>query len=228
MYFAAAPASVTQGFEAESNISLTHGLGVYINGSYDKATYTGFALGRRAVRRERPVALPSTPQVPFRPFPSRHLNVPADTVGHRNRGRNLPARRMGCGLLQLGALASSTSTTALPNITTSSSSTRFDEADAFVNYTLRTGGRFDQTESSASASTTYLQLLGNPTGITLANGAVTQNISANGTTYVDQFNTSGSSADQRPGQRVGQRGPPASCCVGNLRVHAAPALNAPR
>ena len=29
------------------------------------------------------------------------------------------------------------------------------------------------------------------TGLTQANGAVTQNISANGTTYVDAFNTAG-------------------------------------
>jgi iron complex outermembrane receptor protein len=35
------PDSLTQGFEAEANASLTHGLNLYANGTVGKATYTG-------------------------------------------------------------------------------------------------------------------------------------------------------------------------------------------
>jgi iron complex outermembrane receptor protein len=36
-----APDSTTEGFEAETNVSLTHGFNVYANGTVDKATYRG-------------------------------------------------------------------------------------------------------------------------------------------------------------------------------------------
>ena len=39
------PSSVTEGIEGESNINLSHGLGVYLNASYDKAFYKGTSGG---------------------------------------------------------------------------------------------------------------------------------------------------------------------------------------
>lgn len=62
-------------------------------------------------------------------------------------------------------------------------------ANAFLNYTLRTGGRFDQTKFRLSLNNIFNS--SSATGITLAGSPLTQNITANGTTYTDPFNTTG-------------------------------------
>jgi iron complex outermembrane receptor protein len=66
---------------------------------------------------------------------------------------------------------------------------RFNMANAFVNYTLRSGGRFDQTKFRLSLNNIFNS--SSVTGISLAGGALTQTIAANSATYTDPFTTSG-------------------------------------
>ena len=181
VYFAQ-PASVTQGFEAESNISLTHGLGVYINGSYDKATYTG-SLGVSCTSGATGCTT-STPQI-TQTVPS-GLNVqqtPSDietegvTYQHGAWDAAFFNKRIGQQYIDNGVYHNQFIINP------------FDEANAFVNYTLRTGGRFDQTKFRLSFNNIFNSSSIN--GISLAGSPLTQNISANGTTYTDQFNTTG-------------------------------------
>ena len=60
-------------------------------------------------------------------------------------------------------------------------------ANAFVNYTLRGGGRFDQTKFRLSLNNIFNS--SSVTGISLAGSPLTQNISSNGATYTDPFTT---------------------------------------
>jgi iron complex outermembrane receptor protein len=63
------------------------------------------------------------------------------------------------------------------------------DVDAYFNYTLRTGGRFDETKFRLSFNNLFNQH--SVTGDSITGTAVTQTISANGTTYTDSFTTSG-------------------------------------
>jgi iron complex outermembrane receptor protein len=64
---------------------------------------------------------------------------------------------------------------------------RFNIANAFVNYTLRGGGRFDQTKFRLS----FNNILNSSSvsGISLVGSPLTKNIAGNGTTYTDPFST---------------------------------------
>jgi iron complex outermembrane receptor protein len=65
----------------------------------------------------------------------------------------------------------------------------FSVMNAFLNYTLRTGGRFDQTKFRLSFNNLLDQH--SITGDKITGTALTQSIAANGTTYTDPFNTTG-------------------------------------
>jgi iron complex outermembrane receptor protein len=65
----------------------------------------------------------------------------------------------------------------------------FSLTNAFLNYTLRTGGHFDQTKIRLSFNNLLNQH--NITGDSITGSALTQLISANSTTYTDPFNTTG-------------------------------------
>jgi iron complex outermembrane recepter protein len=60
-------------------------------------------------------------------------------------------------------------------------------ANAFINYTLRGGGRFDQTKFRLSFNNIFNS--SSVSGISLVGSPLTQNIAANGTTYTDPFTT---------------------------------------
>ena len=65
----------------------------------------------------------------------------------------------------------------------------FSQTDAYFNYTLRTGGRFDQTKFRLSFNNLFNQH--SITGDSITGTALTQTISANGTTYTNPFITNG-------------------------------------
>ena len=61
--------------------------------------------------------------------------------------------------------------------------------ESVLNYTMRSGSRFDQTKFRLSFNNLFNQ--SNITGITPTGAVPTQTIVANGVTYTDQFNTAG-------------------------------------
>ena len=179
------PSSVTQGFEAESNISLTHGLGVYLNASYTKATYSG-QLAASCVQGSTGCSS-STPQV--------NVSVPSDqwvsqtpsniesegvTYQHRGWDAALFNHRVGKQYLDNGQYHNQF--TLDP----------FNVVNAFVNYTIRTGGHFDQTKIRLSFNN--LTDSHSVTNISLANGPAAQTFTSNGVSYTDPFNTVGTTA----------------------------------
>jgi iron complex outermembrane receptor protein len=176
------PASVTQGFEAESNISLTHGVGVYLNGSYDSALYTGTlpvscvsgAAGCTAATPQFIETAPSGLNVAQTPS-----DIETEGVTYQN-GRWDAAffnKRVGGQYIDNGAYHNQLYIAP------------FSLANAFVNYTIRSG-RFNQTKFGISFNNIFGS--SNVTGISPTGTAATlPNISANGTTYPDDFNTTG-------------------------------------
>jgi iron complex outermembrane receptor protein len=65
----------------------------------------------------------------------------------------------------------------------------FDLANLFLNYTIRSGGRFDQTKLRLSFNNIFNS--SNITGDTIAGTSLTETIAANGTTYTNPFVTNG-------------------------------------
>ena len=174
----AQPPSVTQGVEFESNISLTHGLGVYVNDSYNQATY----VGSQAVSCNTGTGCTtSTPQYSFtapsglwvQQTPS-NMETEGITYQHAGWDASFFDKRIGQQYIDNGAYHNQFLVPA------------FNLANAFINYTLRTGGRFDQTKIRLSVN----NLLNSSalTNISLANSTTASTpISANGTTYTNPF-----------------------------------------
>ncbi|HLI76594.1 MAG TPA: TonB-dependent receptor, partial [Acidobacteriaceae bacterium] len=180
--FFAQPASVTQGLEGEANLYFLHGLSLYLNSSYDKATYTG----SQAVSCTSGSAgcTASTPQLTLN-TPS-GLNVaqtPSDveteglTYQHSNWDAGFFNKRVGTEYQDNGAYHNQF--TIAP----------FNISNLFVNYTLRSGGRLNGTKFRLSFNNLFNQH--SVTGVTLVNGPATQTIAANGTTYTNPFTTNG-------------------------------------
>jgi iron complex outermembrane receptor protein len=65
----------------------------------------------------------------------------------------------------------------------------FNQTNAYFNYTLRTGGRFDQTKLRLSFNNLFNSSA--ITGDSIVGTAAPLTINANGTTYTDPFNTNG-------------------------------------
>lgn len=172
------PASITQGFEAESNISLTHGLGVYLNGSYDSATYTGSLAATCtstaalcATAGTLNVTVPSGLHVQQSPS---DIETQGVTYQHGAWDASFFNQRIGQQYIDNGAYHNQYVVNP------------FDEANAFVNYTLRTGGRFDQTKIRLTFNNIFNSSAVN--GITLANSPVAPTITSNGAVYTNPFN----------------------------------------
>lgn len=180
--FFAQPASVTQGVEGEANLYFIHGLSLYLNASYNKATYTG----SQAVSCTSGAAgcTANTPQLTLN-TPS-GLNVsqtPSDveteglTYQRRNWDAGLFNKRVGTYFQDNGAYHNQF--TIDP----------FDITNLFVNYTLRGGGRLEGTKIRLSFNNLFNQ--SSVTSVNLANGPATLALRANGTTYTDPFTTTG-------------------------------------
>ena len=175
------PSSITQGLEAETNLYLSHGFSAYINASYDKATYSGTlpvtcTSGTTGCSSTAPLYIATAPP---------GLNVqqtPSDiesfgfTYQHRSFDFGFFDKRIGTYYIDNGAYHNQA--TINP----------FNFANLFLNYTIRGGTRFDQTKIRLSFNNLFNSSA--ITGDTITGAAPTVNISANGTTYVDPFNTS--------------------------------------
>ena len=176
------PSSITKGLEAESNIYFAHGLSLYLNASYDSATYQGIldaacvstAAGCTATTPLLPVSAPSGLNVQQTPG---SIFTEGMTYQHKDYDIGIFNKRVGTFYIDNGAYHNQYTVTAFNNV------------NAFVNYTIRGGGRFDQTKLRLSVNNVFNA--SNLTGITLASSPVNQTIAANGTSYTDPFYTSG-------------------------------------
>jgi iron complex outermembrane recepter protein len=172
------PSSITQGFEAQSNIYIGHGLSAYLNASVGRATYVGsLSVNCSAAKCTAPpisVAAPSGLWV---------ANTPSDieTIGatYQHKGWDLGLFNKRVGTMYQDNGAYHNQATIDP----------FSLTNLFLNYTLRTGGRFDQTKLRLTFNNIFDQH--SITGDSITGTALTQSIAANGTTYTDPFNTTG-------------------------------------
>jgi iron complex outermembrane receptor protein len=173
------PPSVTQGIEAESNIHFGHGLGAYLNGSYNHAVYVG----------SQTVSCTSGSTGCSSTTPSVTVNVPGglwiaqtpsdvETIGLTyQRGRWDAAffnKRIGTEYMDNSGYHNQ------------GTIDPFDLSNVFVNYTLRSGGRFNGTKIRFGVNNLFNSHAIN--GITYANGAVGNTIATNGASYTDPFN----------------------------------------
>jgi iron complex outermembrane recepter protein len=176
------PSSITKGFEAESNICIGHGLSAYLNASVGRATYVGNL--NVSCSGTAPACTSSTPQINVvAPAGLWVANTPTDvetegvTYQHKSLDLGMFNKRVGTLYQDNGAYHNQA--TINP----------FSVTNAFLNYTLRTGGRFDQTKFRLS----FNNLLDEHsiTSDKITGTALTQSIASNGTTYTDPFNTAG-------------------------------------
>ena len=175
----AQPASVSQGFEFEGNVSLTHGLGLYINDSYVKAQYYGSinvpcitgATGCTSSTAQLDVTTPSGLNVASTPS---DIETEGVTYQHKGWDAAFFDKRIGSQWQDVGAYHNQYQVSP------------FNLANAFVNYTIRSGGRFDQTKLRLTFNNLFNS--SSITGISFANSVTGQTLSQNGTTYTDPFN----------------------------------------
>ena len=172
------PSSITQGFEAQSNIYVGHGLSAYLNASVGRATYTGSlnvnCVAKGCTAPALSVTAPSGLWV---------QNTPSDveTIGatYQRKGWDLGLFNKRVGTMYQDKSGYHNQATIDP----------FSLTNVFLNYTIRTGGRFDQTKLRLTFNNIFDQH--NITGDTISGKPLTQLISANGATYTDPFTTTG-------------------------------------
>jgi iron complex outermembrane receptor protein len=172
------PSSITKGFEAESNIYFGRGLSAYLNASVGRASYVGTlsvnCAPKNCTGAPINVAAPSGLWV---------ANTPSDvetegvTYQRKNWDFGLFNKRVGTLYQDNGQYHNQAAINP------------FSVTNAFFNYTLRTGGRFDQTKLRLAFNNIFDQH--SITGDSITGTALTQSIVSNGITYTDPFNTTG-------------------------------------
>ena len=167
-----------KGFEAESNIYIAHGLSAYLNASVGRATYVG-NLGVTCA----PTNCTGAPITVTAPSGLWVANTPSDVetegVTYQRKAWDLGLFNKRVGTFYVDNGAYHNQATINP----------FSVTNAFFNYTLRTGGRFDQTKLRLSFNNLFNEH--SITGDTITGSPLTQSIVANGTTYTDPFTTTG-------------------------------------
>jgi iron complex outermembrane receptor protein len=175
------PSSVTQGVEGESNIYLLAGVSVYLNASYDNATYKG-TLSEACVSGTAGCTA-SAPQLTFTAPSGLHVqqtpsDVETEGVTYQNKAWDLGLfnKRVGTEYEDNGEYHNQY--TVDP----------FTLTNANINYTVRSG-RFANTKFAMSFNNlfnehtiTSVQLVGTP---------LTENVVSNGITYTSPFLTEG-------------------------------------
>lgn len=180
------PSSITKGFEAESNIYIVHGLSVFERNGWSRnlrrqsrsKLHVGndwLLLIHTAVDPQLTLSAPSGLWA---------ANIPSDTqtkaVTYQYKGWDAGIFNKRVGTLYQDNGQYHNQATINP----------FSVTNLFFNYTVRSGGRFDQTKIRLSFNNLFDQH--SITGNSIAGTALAQNIVANGTTtYVDPFNTTG-------------------------------------
>jgi iron complex outermembrane recepter protein len=176
------PASITKGFEAESNIYLGYGLSAYLNATVGRALYTGNdsvscvsgSTGCTSTTAQLAEAAPSYLWVQQTPSDTESEGI---TYQRKAWDAGFFNKRIGTFYLDNGAYHNQA--TINP----------FSVTNLFVNYTIRNSGRFDQSKLRLSFNNLFNEH--SVTGDTIAGSVATIPISANGTTYTDPFNTVG-------------------------------------
>jgi len=172
------PSSITKGFEAESNIYVSHGLSVYLNASVGRAYYVGNLSVNCA-----PANCTGAPIVVTAPSSLWVASTPSDTetvaATYQRKGWDLGIFNKRIGTFYADNGAYHNQATINP----------FNQTNAYFNYTIRTSGRFDQTKLRLSFNNLFDQH--NITGDSITGTALNQAIKANGTSYTDPFNTTG-------------------------------------
>jgi iron complex outermembrane receptor protein len=176
------PSSITKGFEAESNIYIGHGLSAYLNASVGRATYTGNL--NVSCTGVAPACTSSTPQINFvAPSGLWVASTPSDTeaegVTYQRKGWDVGMFNKRIGTFYADNGAYHNQATIDP----------FNQTNAYLNYTIRTSGRFDQTKLRLSFNNLFGQH--NITGDSITGTALTQSIKANGASYINPFTTTG-------------------------------------
>ena len=182
------PPSVTQGIEAESNIYLGYGLSLYLNASDGKATYTGSlalpcVVGATGCTAGTPAFAENVPSNLWVAQTPSDTETEALTYQKGSWDAGVFNKRVGTSYVDNGNLTGFTfhnQATIQP----------FSVTNLFVNYTIRSGGRFDQTKLRVSFNNLLNESSQTP-GLSLNANPLSQNITANGTTYTDAFNTTG-------------------------------------
>jgi iron complex outermembrane receptor protein len=175
------PPSVTQGVEAETNISLTHGLSLYLNASYDNAKYTGTAVtyctsSAAGCTSTTPALNITTPGGLW------VANTPSDiltegfTYQHKGWDAGIFNKTVGTQRLDDGAYHNEA--TISP----------FTLTNLFLNYTIHGDTHFNNTKLRLSFNNIFDEH--NITGDSIASKVTAKTITANGTTYSDPFNAS--------------------------------------
>ena len=175
------PSTNTVGFEAESNIYVAAGVSVYLNGSYDSATYNGTTAASCVTGTAG--CTTSTAQYSFKaPSGMNVANTPSDietegvTYQHKSWDVGIFNKRVGTQYLDNGAYHNQYTVTP------------FTLTNANINYTIRSG-RFTNTKVALALNNIFNE--SNITSVSLAGKPVTQNVVVNGVTYTDPFNTVG-------------------------------------
>jgi iron complex outermembrane receptor protein len=174
------PPSLTQGVEAESNISLTHGLSLYLNASYDNAKYTG-----TAVTYCNPSATGCTSTTPTLNIPTPSglwvASTPSDiftegfTYQHSGWDAGIFNKTVGTQRLDNGAFHNEA--TISP----------FTLTNLFLNYTIRGDSHFNNTKLRLSLNNLFNEH--DITGDSIATKITANTIAANSTSYLDPFNS---------------------------------------
>ncbi len=177
------PGSVTKGFEAESNVYFGHGLSAYVNATVGRAYYQGNVYTACTAG----TGCTATTALLTETAPSNTLwvaNTPTDT-----EAESITYQKKG---FDIGLLNKRVGTQRLDNGSYHNQGTinPFNVTNAFLNYTVRRGSRFDQTKIRLSVNNLFDQHNFTNYGI---GGSVASApaLVANGTTYADSFNTAG-------------------------------------
>jgi iron complex outermembrane receptor protein len=178
IYYTTSP-SVTQGVEAESNISLTHGLSLYLNASYDNAKYVG-----STVTYCNPKATGCTSTTPTLTTPSPSglwvANTPSDIL---TEGITYQHKDWDGGFFNKTVGTQRLDDAGFHNEATISP---FTLSNLFLNYTIRGDSHFNNTKLRLSFNNIFDEH--NITNVSLASKVTANTITANGTTYADPFN----------------------------------------
>lgn len=175
------PPSLTQGIELESNISLTHGLSLYLNASYDDAKYTDSAVvycNPSATRCTSTTATLNIPTPSGLSVSNTSSDVLTEGLTYQNKSWDMALFNKTVGTQRLDNGAYHTEATLSP----------FTLTNLFFNYTIRGGSQFDNTKVRLSFNNLFDQH--NITGYSIAGSDSGLNITANGTSYSDPFKSS--------------------------------------
>ena len=153
-----------------------------MNGSVGKATYTGTlsstcVTGTTGCTASSPVLVQTAPSNLWVQQTPHDTEAAGGTYQSKGFDLGLFYKRVGTTYVDNGAYHNQA--TINP----------FNVTNTFLNYTIRTGGRFDQTKVRLSFNNLFNQHT--VTGVTPTGALATQTIASNGLTYTDQFNTNG-------------------------------------